>query len=114
MVSPKLKAQTPTPPQPTPPSMGKITVVLTKENVDLLKRWAQEASVQGGRTISGSAILRALVRYAEKHGTAWQRKNILPVLEEEIASGTVWGTTKEVQAQSANPGKRPRSAQRRR
>ena len=72
--------------------MGKITVVLTKENVDLLKALAQEASSHGGRTISGSAILRARVRYAAKQGLAWQRENILPVLEEEIASGTVWGT----------------------
>jgi len=67
--------------------MGKITVVLTKENVDLLKRLAQEASAQGGRTISGSAILRALVWYADKQGPVWQRENILPVLEEEMASG---------------------------
>jgi hypothetical protein len=74
--------------------MGKITVVLTKENVDLLKTLAQEASAQGGRTISGSAILRALVRYADKQGPAWQRKNIFPVLEEAMASGTVWGTKK--------------------
>ena len=75
-------------------SMGKITVVLTKENVDLLKTLAQEASAQGGRTISGSAILRALVRYAAKQGPAWQREHILPVLEEAMASGTVWGTKK--------------------
>ena len=74
--------------------MGKITVVLTKENVDLLKALAQEASSHDGRTISGSAILRALVRYAAKQGLAWQRKNIFPVLEEELASGTVWGTKK--------------------
>ena len=80
--------------KPMSTSMGKITVVLTKENVDLLKTLAQEASAQGGRTISGSAILRALVRYADKQGPAWQRENILPVLEEEIASGTVWGTKK--------------------
>ncbi len=94
--------------------MGKITVVLTTDNVALLQRLAQEASDQGGRTISGSAILRALVRYADKRGTAWQRKNILPVLEEEIASGTVWGTKKEARAESANAGKQPRRAQRRR
>jgi hypothetical protein len=73
--------------KPMSTSMGKITVVLTKENVDLLKTLAQEASAQGGRTISGSAILRALVRYADKQGAAWQREHILPVLEEEIASG---------------------------
>ena len=72
--------------------MGKITVVLTKDNVDLLKALAQEASSQVGRTISGSAILRALVRYAAKQGRAWQRETIFPVLEEEIASGTVRGT----------------------
>jgi hypothetical protein len=80
--------------KPMSTSMGKITVVLTKENVDLLKTLAQEASAQGGRTISGSAILRALVRYADKQGPAWQRENILPVLEEVMASGTVWGTKK--------------------
>ncbi len=94
--------------------MGKLTVVLTTDNVALLKRLAQEASAQGGRTISGSAILRALVRYADKRGMAWQRENILPLLEEEIASGTVWGTKREARAESANSSKLPRSAQRRR
>ena len=84
----------PTTQKPTATSMGKITVVLTKDNVALLKALAQEASNRGGRTISGSAILRALVRYAAQQGRAWQRETIFPVLEEEIASGTVWGTKK--------------------
>ena len=66
--------------------MGKITAVLTQDNVDLLKRLAQEASDQDGRTISGSAILRALVRYADTQGPAWQREHLLPLLEEEMAS----------------------------
>ncbi len=87
-----MASKKPTTQKPTATSMGKITVVLTKDNVDLLKALAQEASDHGGRTISGSAILRALVRYAAKQGRAWQREHIFPVLEEEIASGTVSGT----------------------
>jgi hypothetical protein len=87
-----MASKKPTNQKPTATSMGKITVVLTKDNVDLLKALAQEASSQGGRTISGSAILRALVRYAAKQGRAWQREHIFPVLEEEIASGTIRGT----------------------
>ncbi len=101
------KAKTPPPPTPPTQSLGKITVVLTQGNVDLLQRLAYEASGKGGRTISGSAILRALVRYADTQGPAWQRAHLFPLLDEKIASGTVWGTKKEARAESANSGKRP-------
>jgi hypothetical protein len=80
--------------QPLASSLGKLTVVLTQDNVTLLKALAQEASEQGKRTISGSAILRALIQYAAQQGRGWQREHILPLLEEEIAGGTVWGTKK--------------------
>ncbi len=87
-----MASKKPTTQKPTSTSMGKITVVLTKDNVDLLKALSQEASDRSGRTISGSAILRALVRYAAKQGRTWQRETIFPVLEEEITSSTVRGT----------------------
>jgi hypothetical protein len=47
-----------------------------------------------GRKISGSAILRALLRYTNQQGYQWFLSQVSPFIEAEISSGVVWGKKK--------------------
>ena len=67
---------------------------LMTANLDTLDVFAQDASDLLGWRVSSSAIVRALIRHADRRGAAWLRENILPLLEDEIAGCTVWGTKK--------------------
>jgi len=59
-----------------------------------LKRLSRDASDYIGWTVSSSAIVRALVRYAEQQPPGWATSQLFPLVEREIASGTVWGRKK--------------------
>jgi hypothetical protein len=64
---------------------------LTPADSAALDDLAQDASDWLGWTVSGSALIRALIRYARGQGPGWQRATLFPLLEEEIARGTTWG-----------------------
>jgi hypothetical protein len=64
---------------------------LTKDDLVILQRFSQDASDLLGWTVSGSAIVRALLRYGDQHGVPWARAKLFPLIEAEIARGTVWG-----------------------
>jgi hypothetical protein len=68
---------------------------LTVENSQLLHQLGQEASDRLGWTIGGSAIVRALLTYAERQPPAWASSTLFPLIEEEIAAGRVWGSKKQ-------------------
>jgi hypothetical protein len=55
-----------------------------------LKRLSRDASDYIGWTVSSSAIVRALVRYAEQQTSGWATSQLFPLVEREIARGTVW------------------------
>jgi hypothetical protein len=55
----------------------------------------QDASDALGWTVTGSAVMRALIRYVGKQKPAWIASELLPLIEEEIAQGRVWGSKKK-------------------
>jgi len=48
-----------------------------------------------GWTVGSSAVIRALLRYADQQTPAWVSESLHPLIEQEIASGTFWGTKKK-------------------
>ena len=67
---------------------------LTTTTDETLKRLSGEASDQLGWTVSGSAIMRALLRYAGEQPSRWASSQLFPFVEREIAGGVVWGKKK--------------------
>ena len=67
---------------------------VTTADAQILDRFAQDASDYLGWTVSGSAIVRALLRHADQEGGQWIRAQLFPIIEREIQEGTVWGKKK--------------------
>jgi hypothetical protein len=67
---------------------------ITPEDAKLLDRFSQDASDYLGWTVSGSAIMRGLLRHADQQGAEWMRENLFPFVEHEIQRGIVWGKKK--------------------
>lgn len=89
MASQKTKRKKPA----IPPTLI-CTHSLTPDDAAILHRFSQEASDQLGWTVSGSAMVRALLRHAKQQGSAWVVETLLPLIEGEIQSGIVWGKKK--------------------
>jgi hypothetical protein len=70
------------------------SLVVTPDMQHLLQALGREASDALGWTVSMSAITRALLRYVERQPTSWARKQLFPLIKQEIAEGRVWGKTK--------------------
>jgi hypothetical protein len=68
---------------------------LTPESERLLHQWSQEATDALGWTVSSSAVLRALLRYASRQPASWVPGNLFPIIEQEIAAGVLWGRKKK-------------------
>jgi hypothetical protein len=67
---------------------------LTRDNDNVLGHLRQQAGDELGRTISGSAIIRALLTYAGAQGPAWIRSTVLPLIDQELSAGVKWGKPK--------------------
>jgi hypothetical protein len=67
------------------------SITLTPEVTEALLRLSGDATDFTGRAVSGSAMIRALVRYADKQGEQWVRSEVLPYVEEEVRAGATWG-----------------------
>jgi hypothetical protein len=72
------------------------TITLTAEAVEALHALSSEATDYVGRTVSGGAIVRALVRLAQQQGAAWVRAQVCPFVEAEMQAGLTWGREKRV------------------
>jgi hypothetical protein len=68
---------------------------LAEENEETLANVRQTASDAIGRPISGSAVVRALLRYVTRQPSFWIAKQIHPLLEQEIEEGREWGSTRK-------------------
>jgi hypothetical protein len=71
------------------------SLTLTQETNRFLLRVSQEASDSLGWTVSGSAIVRALLRYAAQQPPSWVPRTLLPLIEQEINAGVLWGSKKK-------------------
>ena len=67
---------------------------LTTETDRTLRDLSQHASDVLGWTVGSSAVIRALLRYVKAQPPAWAPSALFPLIEEEIKSGTVWGSKK--------------------
>ena len=67
---------------------------LTPTAEQFFRRMSQEASDALGRTVSNSALLRALLAYIEQQPRSWASTQLYPLVEQEIARGRVWGRKK--------------------
>jgi hypothetical protein len=68
------------------------THALTPETSETLHRLSQDGSDRLGWTVSGSAVVRALLRHGETQPPAWAVQTLFPLISEEIAQGRVWGS----------------------
>jgi hypothetical protein len=80
--------------KPSAPRFVIRTLSLTSEDTRILDQLAREASDYIGWTVSGSALVRGLLRHADQQGAGWIREMIAPLIEHEIQEGTVWGKKK--------------------
>jgi len=69
------------------------TVTLTPDVVEAIQQLSKDASDFLGRTVSGSAIIRALVRQVAKQGPPATDALFLEV-ERELKRGVMWGKKK--------------------
>lgn len=76
------------------PEIHLTGVALTPAEVKVVQRLSQEATDIIGRTISVSAVLRALVRWVQSQEPKFTREQIVPIIEEELAL-LRWGRKKE-------------------
>lgn len=86
-------ARTPKPSSQAHPPLAVHTVSLTPDVVEVLQRLSRDASDFLGRTVSSSAIVRALVRQIDQHGPPAADALFL-LVEKEMKGGTMWGKKK--------------------
>jgi hypothetical protein len=67
------------------------SLTLTPATVETLEQLSRDASDYIGRTVSSSAIMRALLQYAKQQGDFWARDQLFPFVEEELDLGVIWG-----------------------
>lgn len=66
------------------------SLTLTPTADAALRRLSRDASDYIGRTISGSAVVRALLHLGAQHGAAWVTAQLFPLIERELPHVT-WG-----------------------
>lgn len=86
-------ARTKTPPPQEQPKSSIHSITLAGEEVLVLQRLSQEASDFLGRTISSSAVIRALIRQIGKQGPA-EADALFIEIERELKAGRIWGRKK--------------------
>ena len=81
--------------KPAHPPITIRSLSITTEDTHILDRIAQDASDYLGWTVSGSAVVRALLRQAKGQDELWVREKLFPFIEDEIQGGRVWGRKKQ-------------------
>jgi hypothetical protein len=79
--------------QQSPPLQPR-TSTFSEADQETLDRFSKDISDYTGRTVSGSAVLRALVRYAGQQRYDWVLAHLPPLIEQEMTSGRTWGKKK--------------------
>ena len=70
------------------------SLTLTPATVGTLEQLSSDASDYVGRTVSSSAIMRALLRYASQQGGLWAQTQLFPFVEGELKLSVMWGKKK--------------------
>jgi hypothetical protein len=80
--------------KPAKPPLVIRAFSLTTKHDTLLSEIAGAASDRLGWTISGSAVVRALLSFTDSQDSGWISQELFPRIEQEIDAGRVWGTKK--------------------
>jgi hypothetical protein len=67
------------------------TITLTQADQEMLDRLSTDLTDYTGRSISGSAVVRALIRYAGQQPDRWGFTVLSPLVERELSAGVMWG-----------------------
>lgn len=86
-------ARTPKPSAPKKSAFSVRTFTLTADVEETLRQLSSDATDFLGRTVSDSAIIRALVRLTDQQGPPASSVLFLKV-EEELKDGVTWGKKK--------------------
>ncbi len=70
------------------------SLTLTHDADETLQRLSKDASDYIGRAVSGSAVVRALLRHVAQQPVSWVTARIFPLVEKELNSGVMWGKKK--------------------
>lgn len=98
---PTRKKRAPAPSKPRAREALQIhSMSLTPTAAGVLTSLASEASDRIGRSISTSAVLRAILTLVEQRIPA---REIFETIEREVGSGRLWGSTTEQQRIRAQP-----------
>jgi len=83
-------------PKKNPPKEPLVihSLTLTPTTAATLRRLSTDAADYIGRTVSESAIVRALLRHVEQYPASWVQARIFPFVEKELDSGVMWGKKK--------------------
>ena len=76
------------------PAFFSHSITLTPDVGGILQSFSQDAKDFTGRAVGRSAVLRALVHYADQQGEQWVREQIFPLIEQELNAGVMWGKKK--------------------
>jgi hypothetical protein len=60
----------------------------------VLDRLSKDLSDYTGRTVGGSAVIRALLRFAGLQPYHWALSTLAPLVEAEMSAGVLWGKKK--------------------
>jgi hypothetical protein len=71
------------------------THALTHNTHRVLEQLSQDATDTLGWTVSNSALVRALIRYASQQPPEWKSAALFPLIEQEIDAGVLWGSKKK-------------------
>jgi hypothetical protein len=82
-----------TPKKPPKPTVRPMSLTLSPEARDTVQRLGQEASDYIGRTVGGSAVVRALLTWTAQQSGTWRAEHLFPPIERELATGFMWGAT---------------------
>lgn len=82
-----------TPPKEKP-TLYVHTMTLTMADRNILQQLSGGVTDYIGRTVSGSAVVRALLRYAKQQPEVWITAQLCPLVEEELSVGVMWGRKK--------------------
>lgn len=90
----RLMARSKNPPLETKPDLHVYTFSLTPQVATAIQRLSEDAGDFLGRKVSGSAIIRALVRQVIRQGPSATDALFLEV-EKEMNDGVLWGSKKK-------------------
>jgi hypothetical protein len=79
---------------PQNPSLLVSTITVTQDDRDTLDRLSKDLSDYAGRTVSGSAVIRALIHHTGLQPYDWVLSQLAPLVEQEMTAGVQWGRQK--------------------